>query len=767
MNSNKKNQEANISNELLESVIDVALELGATYAPGPVSKAAALLSRHGKTLIDYWVIKNKKQEEIRVAEEDSQAGKNEDQESGVNVQDIAPFVVIGLGRCGCHVAAELAAIIEANQPKKDSEVLSTRDHKLRDNRSWLSNFLKPGVSGNQVFQFEPVMLIGDIDETSFLDVDGILEQEGVPQEIQKQFLKLNYQPLAEGGVGHVPIHAEFLTKSLLLLPGTKQEVDHPWETARGFLTTFATRVEKLPRLIFYIFSAGGGTGAGSAAEVMRAQSYAKIMAKINREMYFTGTAILPQEILSDQRKLLNTGRTIVQYLADLNIQLEDKDSYYDAPDCIAGSFVKFSESKEQIDQLEDLGAEEITDSNIEATNDVDNNDINDENLYSSEEELGEEPVLPWNGLAFISNDVMAASSSNPLGLGHVETKANQYIAQQMFNLAAAQVSTGEFSSIEGNIPAPQKKNYQAIRLDPNDLKTGLIGPYAICFGVSPSLSLDNKNITDSVDEMFLRAISLPTYNEYSSQVKSEVNLIEGISIAPWNREEYSEKITKLREMVRDGFSKDSFKDFNEIPFFEKCPRIIYSLTAPQEGEVLSTCKARLDDLTKWLFPNLLQTRSAISWGTTKFYSLSIYVETSVLLAPDIQTAIFNYLRLCWKQRHSSIDEFHEKYEEFLTKEPPIKTKDIADWLGVREEYGKNIPNFNTLSKDYNRKWIRYVEQHCKDDQELKKKLLRNRVENVLLTDAEVSAAIRYINYAYHTRKRETVMYDISRLGKKH
>ena len=56
----------------------------------------------------------------------------------------------------------------------------------------------------------------------------------------------------------------------------------------------------------------------------------------------------------------------------------------------------------------------------------------------------EKPMMPWNGLAFISNDVMSASSSDPLNLEEVESNANQYIAQQVFNLAAAQFPAAEF-----------------------------------------------------------------------------------------------------------------------------------------------------------------------------------------------------------------------------------------------------------------------------------------------------------------------------------
>ena len=162
---------------------------------------------------------------------------------------------------------------------------------------------------------------------------------------KRAFLQLNYRPLAEGGVGHVPIFAEFLTKALLIFyQPLKTFKDVPGLMPEGFLTTFRAEKRNVPRLVFYIFSTGGGTGAGSASEVMSAQRYAKTVGNVEREMYFTGTAILPQDITRDQRTLMNTGRTIIQYLADLNLRLDTAIAYDEAPDCRASSYLEFAMS---------------------------------------------------------------------------------------------------------------------------------------------------------------------------------------------------------------------------------------------------------------------------------------------------------------------------------------------------------------------------------------------------------------------------------------
>jgi len=76
----------------------------------------------------------------------------------------------------------------------------------------MSSFFRSKEGEPPALRFEPIVLVGDIDETSFDDVGGLLEQGGIPKYVQEGFPQLNYSPLAEGGVGHVPIFAEFLTK---------------------------------------------------------------------------------------------------------------------------------------------------------------------------------------------------------------------------------------------------------------------------------------------------------------------------------------------------------------------------------------------------------------------------------------------------------------------------------------------------------------------------------------------------------------------------
>jgi hypothetical protein len=561
-----------------------------------------------------------------------------------------------------------------------------------------------------------------------------MREGGVPKDIRGDFLKLHYQPLAEGGVGHVPVFAEFISKSLMLLPETNAEGEAVWSPARRLLLNFQTERHQVPRLVFYILSTGGGTGAGSGPEVMRAQSYAKAISNMDREMYFCGVGILPSSITRDQTQLVNSGRTLVRYLADLNLRLEDGSAYDQAPICQGSMFIEMSESAQA------GGAAAGGD---------------DEPARRERR-----PLLPWNAMALISNDVMTGSIDQALTFDEAESNANQYIAQQIFNLAAAQFPAAEFEKDEAT--PITKKNYQEIRLDPNDLKAGLIGPHAICFAAAPTEATSDQDVL-VIDEMFLRALALPSQHTVEGSKGSR--LVEGISIAPYEKAEYRRIIDSigkgLKADAQSRLTEDSLRELRTIPFFERCPRVIYSLTGPQKKDIPNSYRERLAELMQWAFPNLIQTRGAISWGTTAFFSLSIYVETSVLLVPDVQLALVNYLRLCWQQRRSSVDEFIAEFKGFMNQEPPVTAEAVEQWLGPVERYGVNVANFDSRSAEYDRKWAKFVEQHCKEPRR-KKALLQHRVEDVLVNASEVAAALRYLNYANHLTKPESIV-DASQL----
>ena len=350
----------------------------------PEDSAIKLISHYDKELFEYY---------LNLSEDESWLTS----ETEKTAEESPPFIVVGLGRCGCHVTAELAEIIASNSASADEITQKTREK----GRKMLDLF-RSGKSA-PVLKFEPLMLVGDIDETAFQDVDGLLKKGGVPEEICQRLLKLNYHPLAEGGVGHVPLFAEFITRGLLLIPTpAANSTDSSRIPARNFLTNNFFGARQPARLIFYIFSTGGGSGSGSASAIMKAQRYAmSVSERPQPQIYFTGVAVMPENVIQNRRHLINTGRNIIQYLADLNIVLENETTYTCAPVFNSSAEVQIGNKRTK--------------------------------------------MMPWDGLALISNDVMSAIGNESIVPQEVvESNTNQYIAQQMFNLAAAQFSAATF-----------------------------------------------------------------------------------------------------------------------------------------------------------------------------------------------------------------------------------------------------------------------------------------------------------------------------------
>lgn len=658
-----------------------------------------ITSVYGKQHFSYWI--NEQKPDLPGQEQGRLEQKNE-----------PPFAVIGMGRCGCHVTTALAQMVTVatgrRKPSGDGD------------SSWnlVSRLFRPdSVAG--VLRLEPIMLVGDIDETTYEDIDGLLNEPGEGPGVADRILRFGYRPLAVGGAGHVPLFAEYLTRGLLYLPPTADEAktDRGNGTARNYLIDSYLQAPHHARLVFYVFSAGGGTGSGAAAELIRAQRYAIANATgPEPQIYFTGFAVLPADVRTNNRRMVNTGRMLVQYLADLNVRLDGEGDYSDAPTFQSGCHVETEEGAKQ--------------------------------------------MLPWDGLALVSNDVMFIEDAPGATREGAETKANQYMAQQMFNLAASQFQTEEYEA-QGALPI-SPFNYQSLRLDPQDLRNGLNGPYAIAFGATHP---DETSDPNWFERMFLRAIALPRYHADRTQ-----DLVEGISVAPENKATYAEKIDKLFGYLAqpasaegDGAAKrvelqqEMFAELATLRMFNSCPRVVFVLTAPQDGIIPPRTEERLGDYLGWLLPNVDTVRAAIVRGTTRYFTLSMYLEGSVLMCPDVLLPMMNYIKLSWpKTRNSSVAEFMEQFNAIIAQSPPVRDEDIEEWIGSTEDYGANVPNFENITKIHDRNWQKFVQSAGLKDKNRTEALMTYNIEQVYLKPAEVAAAMRYLNYVYHNRPPVTV-----------
>lgn len=640
--------------------------------------------------------------------------------------DLPPFMIIGLGRCGSHVTSMLAQVVAKRAQAAAEHDPEGKSGPKRKNFSIRNFFSLSGSNAKPIISIEPMMVVGDIDESTFSDIDELLKSS--PGGISERVMVIDYDPLARGGVGHVPIFAEFLTRCLLSAPPAKKEKsltsnreDQPkftrWEKARTFLIDSTDTIGGQFRLANYVFSAAGGTGCGAASEILRAQRIALLKAGIAASrIYFNGVAVMPHrsKLGSDKTYARNCGRLFVQYLSELNIDLSDARSFEEAPKPRYSTYVTAKGSKEKV------------------------------------------PVGPWNAMAVVSNDLMVADGrdSNFVKFEDAERNANQYIAQQLFNISSAQLPVSpEFKYEDFN-----EGYFSSIRLDPEDLATGLVGPYAIGYAESSTDSFGKSD--DWIEQLFCSAISLPQISADDQKSKYSEPIVQGISVSPLSPDKYTELTLPLQRLTdSEGISWDKLESalqkLGEIPFFEKCPRAIVVFTAPPDATVPANISTKLEEMTGALLPNISQTRLAIIRGTTANYTLSIFFESSVVLASDVFTTIKSYLWLCWSNRNLSMKEFDQRFTQLFEEQRIICDADLADWIEEREDLGRIVAGFDQHVGKHERAWRSYLDA-ITDSNELDAKGLEDRavldgmkVEHHCLNRNQLIAALNYVMYVKH------------------
>ena len=686
-----------------ETFAKATLEAAGEAIGGPAGKAAVkIVSVLGKRIITYYF-------------DDTEP----DQGSlppGVVSPDTSTFAVIGLGRCGSRVTAQLARMIAEAKGTTIPAKAANESSFVGSIRQMLQ---KPKKS--ETLRLEPVMVIGDVNEATFAEVDGLLGNSPSVQQVLDSIMKIDYRPLARGGCGNIPIFGEFLTRGLLCLPPDGGHGDkNPWVVARNYLLHLCSKESSNTRMAFYIFSAAGGSGSGAAAELMRAQRFAIKQRRGQPDplIYFTGIAVIPEISSKNANQLRNTGRTIASYLADLNIRLTTDEDY---------------EAEQHFNY----------------SNQINGNGQNDA-LH----------LPPWDSLGIISNEVMRLFASTTIDQAHAEGLANQYIAQQIFNLAAAQSQPKEFKQSDSaqslsNISSAGVQ-FQGVHLDTADLRAGLRGPFAFGFAAAAK---DEIKTLGGIDAMVLRAISLPKSTKVEGRTVLP-DLVEGISISPLKHQDYA----KLFEPMQAKFKEQQLKEpldakdlekLSETPFFKRCPRIIFVLTSPLDSGVTLEMSTRVATTLSWLMPNLKQARYAIVPGTTAYFSLSIYFESSVMLCYDVSRALANYVRESWKTRSRKLapQEFTEQFGKYTRDiTAPMPDKEVLDWLGPEELYGHNSVDFANQVKTHNTNWRDFVLAAKTITDDRKQILLQHRVEDCMLRPEEVLAALKYVNYVAHVGK---------------
>jgi hypothetical protein len=672
---------------------DLIADVLKEYVPAPWGKiSAVIVSRYGKKPLQYFLPPHV---------EDS------NQEDGLLEQP--NFAVIGMGRCGSNVAMALHEMVFKDAvPTKQSAATDSRA--MEALAAWVRK-LRSRDDGRRSLSFKPVMLVGDTDATTFGDIAGLIGQQkesATGATESAPILKLSYFPLANAGVGNNPIISQYFTRALLSSPDnaiTGQRFG--WGDAKRFLLSVeqpksapkGAQDEKIPpRLAFYIFGAGGGTGCGAAGEILRAQQFAGANAKQNAVTYYCAVAVLPEPDRNshERKRMLNMARFVVQYLAEQSIVLRESSQYSDVPRYNGGSLIALFDQEKDGLKIRSNAPKPIVSSS-------------------------------WNSVLLISNEIMRPSND---AMESVLAMSNRYIAQQVFNLAGPQISARNLTLLDtSKLP---KKNYQAVRLDAMDLLASLRGPCACCFAAATVKEVKREQ-TESltwVRELFLRAVSLPIVRD---------GLIEGISLGPTLLEEY-------RQSLADGSVDQKLERVSKLPFFAQCGSVVFTLTAPQDGTIMQSELQEIMRLLAILFPNVGQTRYSAIYGTTDQFTLSLYIEGSVVFAPEIERAVKNYFRLCWpKGRKTKPTDYQEWWKKVLSLGPPIQAKEIIESLGDEEYLDGEYPGLSQLKQIAVRAWDDLVRKTAKDEDQ-QALLSRLTFDDLAIRASEASSALAFYNY---------------------
>ncbi len=484
-----------------------------------------------------------------------------------------------------------------------------------------------------------------------------------------------------GGSGNTPILGQYLAK-MILNKDTEHFSNQDWKFIHSYLIDSCGIKANQSRLYFYIFSAGGGTGSGMGSEFGLAQqhSYMSKTFNINTEkevqnqsfvfepIFTSGICILPNindpRVAMSEALHINSGRLLCKYLSE-----EWNFSY-----------------------------------------NVDDDDSTLENVMQR--------IRPWNAMMLISNDIMRYAEQSDvdgttkyIDVNSMETHANQYISQQIFNILTAQAVTTDYD--ENYFRRAGIDIGETIRLDANDLFMSLAGPVAIAYAESvvldsPTGDKDKAKLFTGeqeyldIDDLFFRSIDLPHFND-------QTHAIEGISLLPIKSTSYREALTKYKN---SHYNSDHLKDLH---FFKNCSSIVSIISLPKDYKLSYMDLNRLKMHLNSLFPNTTLKRYALVIGASANLSLTTLIAKSPCLSDDFLTLIVAYIKRCFAKdeyrfddtldkaivRFIQEDEFDEsELEEMLLQhENPAKILD-TNWYAIKPMYEKKYRELIRDSKKF-------------------------------------------------------------------
>jgi hypothetical protein len=152
-------------------------------------------------------------------------------------------------------------------------------------------------------------------------------------------------------------------------------------------------------------------------------------------------------------------------------------------------------------------------------------------------------------------------------------------------------------------------------------------------------------------------------------------------------------------------------------------------------------------------PNLNQPRYAIVRGTTSVYTLSVFMQGSVVLCPEVLQAISSYLYLCWNTRALDHSAFNELWEKLMYEDPPLDDLEIEKYFGEYEVLESEFEDYLGSIKNYEQNWEKTIAMQKDISNSDIECLKRIKARDCRVNFREVASAIRYLRFIHNVESR--------------
>jgi hypothetical protein len=277
----------------------------------------------------------------------------------------------------------------------------------------------------------------------------------------------------------------------------------------------------------------------------------------------------------------------------------------------------------------------------------------------------------------------------------MEEDANQYVAQQIFNILTAQAQTKDYDEQYFMKAGISRKD--TVGIDPNDLYMSITGPVAIAYAESMNPAKDEQVL--NIKDVFFRSISLPSLNK-------QTYAIEGISILPQPPDTYAKTLLQ--------FAQDA-SVLSQVKLFAKCSATLSIISMPKGTRLASTELSSLKLMMDQVFPHTRIKRYSLVVGTSAHLSLTTIIARSACLSDEVLTLLFAYIKRCFaKDEHKYSSKIEEEIKNYLTRpiQDSVRLKDVlkdledpseimeANWQDVKAMYERKYRTFLPNPKSF-------------------------------------------------------------------